>query len=212
MPAPPAPSQPPKPFPQRFAPTYGAVWDGLIAAASLNPLGPGKANQSLRPQLAALTPQAVMRQEETAGRPVVDQDHLRCCLSGLWLLHNFLDESHTLSQEIHTSSGSYWHGIMHRREPDFGNSKYWFRQVGDHPAFPQVAAAARSLGAAASESLPAPARYLAEADAWDPFRFVNLCSSAYERDDVLEAFCREVAWAEWQVLFDYCHRRAFGLA
>ena len=43
-----------------------------------------------------------------------------CCLCGLWLLHDFLDESHSLSQEITTDTGSYWHGIMHRREPDYG--------------------------------------------------------------------------------------------
>ena len=44
-----------------------------------------------------------------------------CCCAGLWLLHGYLDESHALSQSIHTTSGSYWHGLTHRREPNFAN-------------------------------------------------------------------------------------------
>ena len=45
------------------------------------------------------------------------------CLAGLWLYHDYLDESHAVSQSIHTPAGSYWHGLMHRREPDFANPK-----------------------------------------------------------------------------------------
>ncbi|MFO0816759.1 MAG: hypothetical protein U1A77_02380 [Pirellulales bacterium] len=212
MPPTPAPSEPTPPAATRLDPSCGVVWAGLVIPASLNPLGPGHPDESLRPRLAALSPQNITRQVESDGRRVIDLDHLRCCLSGVWLLHNFLDESHSLSQDIHTASGSYWHGIMHRREPDFGNSKYWFRQAGDHPAYSEVGRAARAIAAAARDSLPAPALALADDDSWDPFRFVNLCSSTYGRGGVLESFCREVAWAEWQVLFDYCHRRAFGLA
>ena len=52
-----------------------------------------------------------------------------CCLAGVWLLHDYLDESHTISQRIDTPSGSFWHGIMHRREGDFSNAKYWFRPL-----------------------------------------------------------------------------------
>lgn len=51
--------------------------------------------------------------------------------AGLWLYVDDLERSHTISQNIHTPAGSYWHGIMHRREGDFWNSKYWFRKAGD---------------------------------------------------------------------------------
>lgn len=50
-------------------------------------------------------------------------------LSGLWLLAGELDRSHTLSQSIETATGAYWHGMMHRREENFWNSKYWLRFV-----------------------------------------------------------------------------------
>ena len=58
----------------------------------------------------------------------------RLAESGLWLLAGDLDRSHTISQSIDHPSGSFWHGIMHRREGDFGNSHYWFHKVGHHPA------------------------------------------------------------------------------
>lgn len=58
--------------------------------------------------------------------------------SALWLYIDELDRSHKVSQGIEDATGSFWHGIMHRREGDFSNSHYWFRKVGDHPAIPQV--------------------------------------------------------------------------
>lgn len=51
-------------------------------------------------------------------------------LAGLWLYVDDLDRSHAVSQSIETPVGSLWHGIMHRREGDFWNSKYWFRKAG----------------------------------------------------------------------------------
>jgi hypothetical protein len=58
----------------------------------------------------------------------------RSVLSALWLWHDYLDESHIISQKIDTPTGSFWHAIMHRREGDFSNSKYWYARCADHPA------------------------------------------------------------------------------
>jgi len=63
----------------------------------------------------------------------------RCVEAGLWLLWDCLDESHEISQTMEGKgsprTADYWHGIMHRREPDASNASYWFRRVGEHPAF-----------------------------------------------------------------------------
>ncbi|MBW7459594.1 hypothetical protein ACFOLF_27230 [Paenibacillus sepulcri] len=53
--------------------------------------------------------------------------------AGLHLCNDSLDESHSYSQEIEDdSTGSYWHGIMHRMEGDYSNANYWFHRAGAH--------------------------------------------------------------------------------
>src|SRR5687768_16281564 len=64
----------------------------------------------LRAKLGALTPQTVVR------APASSVDDAKALLAALWLLHDFLDESHTISQGLNSPTGSYWHAIMHRRE------------------------------------------------------------------------------------------------
>lgn len=55
-------------------------------------------------------------------------------VAGIWLYVDELHKSHTVSQGLNDATGSYWHAIMHRREGDFGNSKYWLKQMRCHEA------------------------------------------------------------------------------
>src|ERR1051326_6331993 len=47
-------------------------------------------------------------------------------MSGLYLYFSCLDEAHRIAQSVETPEGAFWHGIMHRQEPDAGNASYWF--------------------------------------------------------------------------------------
>lgn len=58
--------------------------------------------------------------------------------AGIWLYVDELDASHRISQGVSSSTGSYWHAIMHRREGDFSNSKYWLRHAGSHPVWERI--------------------------------------------------------------------------
>ena len=82
--------------------------------------------------------------------------------AGLWLLAGELDKSHAISQASDSPAGSFWHGIMHRREGDFGNAKYWFRRVGKHSVLTSLAAHIDAHRSQLSDQLPL--AQLAQAD------------------------------------------------
>jgi hypothetical protein len=120
-------------------------------------------------------------------------------LSGLWLYFSCLDESHTLSQDIETPEGSFWHGILHRQEPDPANAGYWFRQVGRHPIFPVLHQAAADIAASH------PSCGFATGASWDPLTFIDFVETARRRPGTpAEQAALEIQRAEWQLLFHYC--------
>lgn len=141
------------------------------------------------------------------GRQIVDRAAAKGCLAGLWLWNDFLEESHAVSQTIDTPEGSWWHGIMHRREGDFGNAKYWFRRVGDHRLHPAIVEAAGRIAASCPD---AGADRLASGGGWDPFRFVDLCEAIARRPSADDRVAREIAAEEWRLLFGHCAALAVG--
>lgn len=180
--------------------SFGPVFGDLLAEDQVMPLGPGSPNQALRTKLEALTPQAAF-----AHTSLTDPAMAHACIAAVWLYHDFLDESHRISQELHSTTGSYWHGILHRREPDYSNAKYWFRRVGRHPIFPDLAREANAL--AASQNLPASAAFLRDS-AWDPMAFIDLCAGAAGAQSEFAPLCRQIQQREWQLLFDFCYQAA----
>ena len=184
-----------------FNPTAYGHLVGPLISDHYPPLGPGKPNSVLRPRLESLTVEAAFD-----GKRISDHDAARCCLAALWLWHDFLDKSHTISQEIGTLDGSYWHGIMHRREPDYGNAKYWFRRVPRHPIFEPLAKKMVFAGSV----LTGPARFLSKIQTWDPISFVDLCEAIARGPSDYEPLARGIARTEWEFLFDFCYRKAIG--
>ena len=121
-------------------------------------------------------------------------------LSGLWLYFSFFEEAHGIAQDIHTVEGSYWHGILHRQEPDPGNAGYWFRRLGQHPIFPALREETEAILAQSGPKWHVGAQ-------WDPFGFIEFCEQARRRPGSLEEEAAlAIQLAEWQLLFDYCAR------
>ena len=187
-----------------FDPTaYGEACAGLLSQEHLPALGPGEARRSVGDRLHSLTleqlfPDATIRDRSMASG----------CLAGLWLWFDYLTESHEVSQRISSTTGSYWHGIMHRREPDYPNAKYWFDRVGEHPVFNPLAEGTTEL-LHESGALEAP-DVLSADGRWDPYRFVDLCRQHSGTSTDAEMLCRRIACLEWQLLFDHSYRQATG--
>ncbi len=115
------------------------------------------------------------------SKPSISQ----CRLAGLWLLAGDLERSHALSQKIETIDGSYWHGIMHRREGDYFNAKYWMRRTAGHPVTDELQRRATEYR--------------------DATLFVDYVEKAVTRDSSLQDTARQIQWLEWQLLFAHSH-------
>ncbi|MBI2826249.1 MAG: hypothetical protein HYX69_16330 [Planctomycetia bacterium] len=180
---------------------YGPVVADLLGKERPTALGPGKPDKSWHKRLKELSPEALL-----APRPVKNRAQATATLAGLWLYFDFLDESHKLSQSLDTVEGSFWHGIMHRREPDYENARYWFRRVRAHPVYARLAAEARAL--AAAHPADQAAAVLSRATTWDPLLFVDLCEAAAARPVAAQTLCKLVQQREWRLLFDFCYEQA----
>jgi hypothetical protein len=145
----------------------------LLAKVPLAPLGPGSPVAEVRAELAAVVPTL------TPG-----------CQSGLWLAFGYWDEAHAVAQDLPTPDGSFWHAILHRREPDAWNSKYWFRQVGNHPVMTQLREQCPALGYTFTNACD----------------FVDFCERVRDTGSAEEEVARQVQALEWRLQFAHCFR------
>src|SRR6516165_8739376 len=66
-------------------------------------------------------------------------------MAGLWLYFSAFEQAHSLAQDDHSTERSLWHAILHRMEPDAGNSGYWYRTAGPHVTHEPLAAEAVAI-------------------------------------------------------------------
>jgi hypothetical protein len=131
--------------------------------------------------------------------------------AGLLLLNDFYDESHAYSQSIEgqgpNHTGDYWHAILHRREPDYGNARYWFRHVGRHPVFPEIARDVRSMRLG---STPDKLNQIVANGNWNPIAFADACAAAESDADLRSRWCEPIQFQEMLLLLDWTWREATG--
>jgi hypothetical protein len=124
-------------------------------------------------------------------------------LAALWLLEGDLEQSHRFSQRWETLNGSYWHAIMHRREGDYSNAKYWYRRTSKSPvinSFKQTILSHHALRAFVPELV----RPMDPADWLEAWVEVNRQTTSPEASDRFISVVRDLAWIEWQLLLAHC--------
>ena len=132
----------------------------------------------------------------SGGREIGSAARFPLIRGALFYVVDALDDGHRIFQEDHSDLGSYWHGMMHRREGDFENARYWFRRAG---ALPNAAA----LHRAAAEHSPLMARQTT----WDAYLLTGECERASRGDTESIGECRALLRAEFDAVFDYCWRQ-----
>lgn len=164
------------------AKAYGAEVGAILALD-----GAGERLMPLAPEACSSDEARGMLNAAKARDLFPQSKYPEAAMSGLFLYFSCLDEAHTLAQDIPAPEGSWWHGIMHRQEPDPANAAYWFQRVGNHPVFETL-----------REVEP---RYPG------PIQFIEMCECA-RRDpgSPAEQAAREIQRTEWQLLFDWCAR------
>lgn len=119
-----------------------------------------------------------------------DEDVATAVRAGLLCRHDFFTDSHELAQSLeyqgHPRSGDYWHAILHRREPDFSNAKYWYRQAEQHPVLAELATASQWLRDSALVTDAERSRWVSRLvgpRGWDALAFVDLCEACQDKDE-----------------------------
>lgn len=191
-----------------FTPAIAEIFEKLEAGNPLPPLVPEKAwNSELTDELVAVSLDDLLN-----GQTLKDETYGGAIKSGLLLWNDALNDSHDISQELTNNTGSYWHGLMHRREPDYSNAKYWFGRVGTHPIYPEV----RERAIAILKEISDPSDALSDIgnkiesqEHWDANQFIDWCQFAEDNlsTDVAQ-FLQQVQVEEFKLLLAYSYRNA----
>jgi hypothetical protein len=140
--------------------------------------------------------------------PIARPDDADAMLAGLWLYFDWLEPSHRISQDLPGATGAFWHAILHRRDGDFSNSKYWYARCRNHPILPAIGANVSRI----VNEMPADKSLLRLiTPGWNPDAFVDFVEQIHtQSNDPRYTLGVAIQKIEWQMLFDHCTRSAAG--
>ncbi|MEE9405531.1 MAG: hypothetical protein V3V20_11610 [Algisphaera sp.] len=121
-------------------------------------------------------------------------------IAGLWLHVDELARAHDAVEHVNTPTGAFWHAVVHRREGDFSNARYWYVKASGHPAMDRM-----DLTGGGAGSGTAVATYDADA-------FVGRVEKAYARGENNAPALQSMQHKEWKALFEWCLMTAAATA
>jgi hypothetical protein len=133
----------------------------------------------------------------SGGKEMEDPRMFTLVRGGLFYAADALDDAHRIFQEGPGDLASYWHGMVHRREGDFDNARYWFSRAGQLPIFDRMHGAAANLSS-----------NMAKQSSWDAYLLTGMCEQAKfgDRDAIPE--CVRLQRVEFDAMLDYCWRQS----
>ena len=151
---------------------------------------------TMKPRAGTLSIAEVNAKIETLlGHSAMGRQERELARATVLLWHDHFDAAHEIAQDVENADGSLLHGILHRREPDYGNARYWFRRVGRHRSFECIAGKLKVIFSKAPDDLVA--KQIVANDQWHPLTFVDfLEDNARRKDGAYDALIREIQSAE----------------
>ena len=137
----------------------------------------------------------------SGGKEIADARMFALVRGALLCAVDALDAAHRIFQDDASDLGSYWHGVMHRREGDFDNARYWFRRAGRLPIFDRMHQAAAQVSPNMSRQTT-----------WDAYLLTGMCEQAKFGDTDAIGECLRLQRVEFEELLAYCWRKGIAQA
>ena len=125
--------------------------------------------------------------------------------AALYLYFDCFEEAHNIANDHEGSTEGNWiHAIVHRREPDAGNSRYWYARV-NVPAKISGEIAREALAILKEQpvkELEPLVQKLEKSKRWEPEAFVGLCDQFRKKDPSVPGYgvLAKIQESEWRGL------------
>ncbi|MFC4766449.1 hypothetical protein [Effusibacillus consociatus] len=162
--------------------------------------------------------------EELSGGASEQQPYALAFKSGLHLWNDSLDKSHTILQDPmlyeHHNTGNYWHGIMHRMEGDYRNSRDWFEDL-VHPVFQELNQKVTAflqdevpVASLEQDEVKTALEKMARQTEWNPYLFIDVVEMQVTegKDTGVQEVLEKIQWIEMALLLRFTYMKSSGRA
>lgn len=156
------------------------------------------------------------------GVGLVSEVHAHMIRAALYVQNDDLKAAHAICQPMGRDlpEASYWHGVIHRREPDFDNAHSWFLRA-ESPGM--AAALYKAVCDLLQQAIQLPDygdaracalaffRHLQNLGTWDALYYLDLCRQcANKGDEALHLLLEDVQRVEFETAFEWTFQKAVG--
>lgn len=196
-----------------------AIWRPVTQTVKNKLVASGSIQRFLKPYIDK-TETTALFSNHTLTSPL----HGHLVRNALYQKNDDLNDAHQICQDIDpqklSAETSYWHGIIHRREPDFKNARSWFSRTQHLTANTDLYQAIYGLlqraiqlpeyGDARETALQF-LRHLQTHGTWDVLYFLDLCETCHNTPDAsLQKLLVDIQDIEFHTLFHWTFQKAIA--